>query len=85
MPANTGSSGLNPKQAPADSKFFFTITVAVTMPYSKVEFDADKQSKYKIAAATAAGTIETNVDIVEIKEKRSRAGSIDVVTKVSHC
>ena len=55
------------------------------MPYSKVEFDAYKQSKYKIAAATAAGTIETNVDIVEIKEKRSRAGSIDVVTKVSHC
>jgi hypothetical protein len=83
VPANTGSSGLNPKQAPADSKFFFTITV--TMPYSKVEFDAYKQSKYKIAAATAAGTIETNVDIVEIKEKRRRAGSIDVVTKVSHC
>ena len=72
----------HPKQAPTDSKFFFTITVS--MPYSKAEFDADKKSKYKIAVATAAGTIETNVDLVEIKEKRRRAGSIDVVTKVSN-
>jgi len=76
------SAVVHPKQAPTDSKFFFTITVS--MPYSKAEFDADKKSKYKIAVATAAGTIETNVDLVEIKEKRRRAGSIDVVTKVSN-
>ena len=70
------------KQAPADSKFFFTITV--TMPYSKLEFDADKQSKYKTSVAAAAGTIETNIDLVNIKEKRRRAGSVDVETKVSN-
>ena len=69
------------KQAPADSKFFFTITV--TMPYSKLEF-YDKQSKYKISVAAAAGTIETNVDLINIKEKRRRAGSVDVETKVSN-
>ena len=45
------------------------------MPYSKSEFDTEKQNKFKVSVASAAGTIAANVDIVSITEKRRRAGS----------
>ena len=54
----------------------------VTMPYSKSEFNQDKQDKYKLAIASAAGTPADNVDIVSITEKSRRAGSVNVETKV---
>jgi len=66
--------------APADSKFFVTMTV--TMPFSKSDFVEDKQDKYKAAIASAAGAPVDNVDIVSITEKRRRAGSVDVETKI---
>ena len=52
------------------------------MPYSKSDFNEDKQKKYKAAIASAAGAPADNVDIVSITEKQRRAGSIDVETKV---
>ena len=52
------------------------------MPYSKSEFNQDKQDKYKLAIASAAGTPADNVDIVSITEKSRRAGSVNVETKV---
>ena len=67
-------------KAPADTKFF--VTKIVTLPYTKADFDDARQDKYKTAVAAAAGTIAENVDIVTITEKRRRAGSIDVETKI---
>ena len=66
--------------APADSKHFVSLTV--TMPYTKADFDKDKQDKFKVAIAAAAGTSADNVDIVSITEKRRRAGSVVVETKI---
>jgi hypothetical protein len=66
--------------APADSKFF--VVMVVTMPYSKAEFDEGKQTKYKAAIASTAGSPVENVDIVSITEMRRRAGSVEVETKV---
>ena len=68
-------------KAPADTKHFVTVTV--TMPYTKAQFDQDKQSKYKVAVASAAGTDPANVEILSITEVRRRAGSIQIDTKVS--
>lgn len=80
--AKTGACPPAPTQAvaPADSKFFVKITV--TMPYSKAAFTSDKQTKYKAAIATAAKVPTENVDIVQVIEKRRRAGGVDVETKV---
>lgn len=52
------------------------------MPYSKAEFDLDKQEKFKSAVASAAGTTSDNVDILSITEQRRRAGGIIVETKI---
>ena len=52
------------------------------MPYSKAEFDLDKQAKFKSAVASAAGTTSDNVDILSITEQRRRAGGIIVETKI---
>ena len=43
------------------------------MPYTKAEFDADKQGKFKKAVAKVAGTREENI-VLTIKEGRRRAG-----------
>jgi hypothetical protein len=66
--------------APSVSKYFVAFTV--TLPYTKSEFDTDKQQKFKTAVSSAAGVPDVNVDIADIIEKRRRAGSIDVFTKV---
>jgi hypothetical protein len=70
------------EKVPLDTKHF--VTLSVTMPYSKAEFDTAKQDNYKSAMADTAGTSASNVDILEIKQSLSgrRAGSVDVVTKV---
>jgi hypothetical protein len=52
------------------------------MPYSKAAFTPDKRTKYKAAIATAAKVPTENVDIVQVIEKRRRAGGVDVETKV---
>ena len=56
--------------------------MSVTMPFTKDEFDDTKKTKYKAAVASAAGTSADNVEILDIKEVRRRAGSIQVETKV---
>jgi hypothetical protein len=68
--------------APANTKFFVTLTV--TLPYTKVDFDQPKKDKYMTAIAAAAGTSAANVEIVDITEKRRRAGSVEVQTKVAN-
>jgi hypothetical protein len=76
-----------PPVAPKDSKYFVSFTV--TLPYTKADFDTDKQTKYKnavaMAAATiphAAATIPHNVDILSITEARRRGGFVKAETKV---
>ena len=49
------------------------------MPYSKSEFDTENQKKFKVAVASAAGTVAANVDILSITEKRRRAGSSIII------
>ena len=65
---------------PKGSKFF--LTLSVTLPYTKDEFDQSKQDKYKTAVANAAGTVAANVEIVKITDARRRAGKVNVETKV---
>ena len=54
-----------PPKAPADTKHFVTMTVS--LPYTKDEFDTAKQDKYKAAVASSAGTRPANVVIISIK------------------
>ena len=50
--------------APADRPF--NLVLNVKMPYTKAEFDADKQNKFKEAMASAANVPLGNVDIVSM-------------------
>jgi len=65
---------------PADSPYFVVFFVA--MPYTKSEFDTQKQYTFKQAMAIAADTSPLNIDIMSITAGRRRAGSVDVETKV---
>ena len=76
---DTPTTVLAPK-APADTKHF--VTMVVTLPLIKADFDTARQDQYKAAVASAAGTDLANVEIVSISEARRRAGSIQVDTKV---
>ena len=60
----------------------FFLTLSVTLPYTKDQFDKSKQDKYKTAVANAAGTIAGNVEIVKITDARRRAGKVNVETKI---
>ena len=67
--------------APSDSEHFVLMTVM--MPYSKSDFNLEKQNQFKAAVANAAGTYSGNLQIVSITEKSRRAGSsVDVETKI---
>jgi hypothetical protein len=66
--------------APKDSKYF--VSFIVTLPYTKADFDKDKQTKYRNAVAMAAATIPDNVDILSITEARRRGGFVKAETKV---
>ena len=46
--------------ASANTKYFVTLTV--TLPYTKVDFDKSKQDKYMAAIAAAAGPSAANVE-----------------------
>ena len=60
----------------------FFLTLSVTLPYTKDQFDKSKQDKYKTAVANAAGTVAANVEIVKITDARRRAGKVNVETKI---
>ena len=66
-----------PPAVPKNTTFFVSVTV--TLPYTKAEFDQAKQDKYTAAMAATAGTIAANVVIESITEKRRHAGAVDVV------
>jgi len=78
--ACVAGNGLMTATVDKDSKYFLTLTV--TLPYTKDQFDQTKRDKYKAAVANAAGTVAANVEIVKITEARRRAGKVDVETKV---
>ena len=64
-----------------DSKI--VLAFDVTLPYTKDEFDKDKQTKYVTAVARAANTARANVDIKSIHDAPGRrAGSIIVGTAI---
>ena len=52
------------------------------MPYTKSEFDVDKQDKFKQALGTVAQTTTLNIDIPSMTNAR-RSGKVDVQTQVS--
>ena len=52
------------------------------MPYTKSEFDVDKQDKFKQALGTVAQTTTLNIDIPSMTDAR-RSGKVDVQTQVS--
>jgi hypothetical protein len=56
----------------------FSVIFIVTLLYSRSEFDAGTQQKYKAAIASVAATSADNVKIINITESRRRAGSVDV-------
>ena len=67
--------------APSDSPYFMDLTL--TMPYSKVQFEA-QHVKYTAAVASAASAPVSNVEIVSVTEKPNGGGQleVDVETKV---
>jgi hypothetical protein len=65
---------------PLETQFF--ITMSVTMPYSKANFNSVEQVKFKNAMAFASGTSTINVEILSIVEGRRRAGNVIVDTKI---
>jgi hypothetical protein len=57
----------------------YYVELTITFPYTKADFDTDKQTKYKNAVAMASGTVPDNVEIVSITEAH---GSVKVETIV---
>lgn len=53
------------------------------MPYTKSEFDVDKQDKFKQALGTVAQTTTLNIDIPSMTDAR-RSGKVDVQTQVRY-
>jgi len=65
-----------PAPSPATAKNF-EVRFTVSLPYSKADFTADKQTKFKEAVASAAGAAIADVTLT-ITEVRRRAGKINV-------
>merc|ERR1711906_19015 len=65
-----------PAPSPAPAKNF-EVRFTVSLPYSKADFTADKQTKFKEAVASAAGAAIADVTLT-ITEVRRRAGKINV-------
>merc|ERR1711966_243528 len=67
-----------PAPSPAlESAKNFEVRFTVSLPYSKADFTADKQTKFKEAVASAAGAAIADVTLT-ITEVRRRAGKINV-------
>merc|ERR1712216_752462 len=65
--------------APSTTAKKFEVKFTVSLPYSKADFTADKQTKFKEAVASAAGGGATKDDVtLKITEARRRAGKINV-------
>merc|ERR1711943_43773 len=65
--------------APSTTAKKFEVKFTVSLPYSKADFTADKQTKFKEAVASTAGGGATKDDVtLKITEARRRAGKINV-------
>jgi len=62
---------------PAPTAKKFEVKFTVSLPYSKADFTADKQTKFKEAVASTAGAAVADVSL-KITEARRRAGKINV-------
>jgi len=62
---------------PAPTAKNFEVRFTVSLPYSKADFTADKQTKFKEAVASTAGAAIADVNL-KITEVRRRAGKINV-------
>merc|ERR1711966_39315 len=62
---------------PAPTANKFEVKFTVSLPYSKADFTADKQTKFKEAVASTAGAAVADVGL-KITEARRRAGKINV-------
>jgi hypothetical protein len=71
---NVSSSGGGSRSDVVDKNTPHFVILEVGMPYSKAEFDADKQTKYKKAMARVALTIPENI-VIGITEARRRANN----------
>merc|ERR1712216_737454 len=62
---------------PAPTANKFEVKFTVSLPYSKADFTADKQTKFKEAVASTAGAAVADVSL-KITEARRRAGKINL-------
>jgi hypothetical protein len=74
--------GQQPDQPPPTITGDFFVIFIVTMPYSRSEFDAGTQQKYKAAIASVTETSADHVEIINITESHRRASSVDVHTQI---
>merc|ERR1712216_676146 len=77
---NTSSAPAPPPSTtttPAPTAKNFEVRFTVSLPYSKADFTADKQTKFKEAVASTAGAAIADVSL-KITEVRRRAGKINV-------
>ena len=80
-PAATPTATQPLPKAPADTKHF--VQIAVTMSYTEEEFKAPAvQTSFKKAVASAAGTVQENVEIVSFKPASRRNAGVVVQTKI---
>ena len=80
-PAATATAKQPLPKAPADTKHF--VQIAVTMSYTEEEFKAPAvQTSFKKAVASAAGTVQENVEIVSFKPASRRNAGVVVQTKI---
>jgi len=70
----SSSSSSSSSSVVVDKNTQHFVILEVRMPYSKAEFDADKQTKYKKAMARVALTIPENI-VIGITEARRRANN----------
>lgn len=81
LPVQATTSNVVANFKEVDENTPHAVIITVTMPYSKTEFDAAKQTSYKKAVAKVAATSEKNIRLT-ITEGARRAGSVKVETKI---
>ena len=66
-----------PAPSPAPAKNF-EVRFTVSLPYSKADFTADKQTKFKEAAASAAGAAIADVTLTITVSRRCNARCVSI-------
>jgi hypothetical protein len=73
LPVLASTSGVGATFKTIDVATPFFVTITVTLPYAKADFDSKKQDSYKAAVAAVAGSDPKNI-LLNITEARRRAG-----------